>query len=127
MGRSLVRPKMRVHQNKRERLPRQTRKKEEDRQECLFCSCPLLPRGQVVLLLGGELVELVAHAVKLKASDFLVEILGHDVDLRLQLLIILQQVFGGKSLIGKAHIHNGGRVSFGGSQIDKATFAEQIN
>ena len=80
-----------------------------------------------MLLLGGELVELVAHAVELEARDFLVEIFGHDVDLRLQLLVILQQVFGGESLIGEAHIHDGGRMSFGGSQIDEAAFAEEID
>ena len=48
-----------------------------------------LPGGQIVFLLGCELVEFVAHAFELEARDFLVEILGHDVDLRLQLLVIL--------------------------------------
>ena len=65
-----------------------------------------------MLLLGGQFVQFVAHAIELQPRDFFVEILGHDVNLRLQLLVVLAQIFGGEGLVGKAHIHNGGWVSF---------------
>src|SRR4029077_16723708 len=52
---------------------------------------------------------------------------GHDVHLSLQLLGILDKVFGGKGLVREAHIHHGSRVPFGGSKVDQATFADQAN
>jgi len=47
-----------------------------------------LPGRQVVFLFLGELVEFVAHGFELETGDFLVEIFGHDVHLRLESLVV---------------------------------------
>src|ERR1700676_525309 len=86
-----------------------------------------LPGGEVVLLLGRELVEFVTHGFEFEARDFAVEMLGNDVDLRLHALVILEQILSRKRLIGEAHIHHGGGMAFGGGEIHEAPFAEEVH
>src|ERR1700686_5252826 len=86
-----------------------------------------LPGSQVILLLGSELVELVAHGLELKARDFAVEMLWNDVDLRLHRFMVLHQVFGGKRLVGEAHVHHRGGMPFGGGKIYEPAFAQEVN
>src|SRR5436305_996996 len=50
------------------------------------CLRPLLPRRQVLLLLGRQLVDLDAHGAELQARDLTVDLGGHGVHLLLQLL-----------------------------------------
>src|SRR5712672_570881 len=88
---------------------------------------PLVPGGEVVFLFGGELIEAVAHGIELEARDFLVEVFGDNVHLRLEILIVRAQVFGGERLVGEAHVHHGSGMAFGGGKIDEAPFGEQID
>ncbi len=67
-----------------------------------------------MLLLGRQLINLEAHGIELELGDLLVEVLWNGVDLRLQVLRGLHHVLSGERLIGEAHIHHGGRVTFGG-------------
>src|SRR6266481_7373562 len=62
-----------------------------------------LPGSKVMFLLGGELVEPVAHGFELEARDFLVQVLGNDIHLRLEVFVVGAQIFGGKRLVGEAH------------------------
>ncbi len=45
----------------------------------------------------------------------------------MQLAAILEHVLGGQRLVGKAHVHHGAGVAFGGGQIDQAAFAGHID
>src|SRR5437879_10625591 len=76
--------------------------------------CAFVPGSEVAFLLGGELVEPMAHRIEFEARDFLVQVLRNDVDLRLEVLVVRAQVFGGKRLDGEAHVHHGGGVPLGG-------------
>src|SRR6266850_8503204 len=89
--------------------------------------CAFVPGSEVAFLLGGELVEPMAHRIEFEARDFLVQVLRNDVDLRLEVLVVRAQVFGGKRLVGEAHVHYGSGMSFGGRQIDETSFCEQVN
>src|SRR5215469_8279096 len=86
-----------------------------------------LPGSEVLLLFGGKLVEAVAHGLEFELRDLAVNVLRNDIDLWLQFLVVLHQVFGGQRLIREAHIHHGGRVTFGGGEVYKATFADEID
>src|SRR6266851_1279952 len=86
-----------------------------------------LPGSEVVFLLRRELVQSVAHRIELEARDFLVQVFGYDIHLRLEVFVIGAQIFGGKRLVGEAHVHYGSGMSFGGGKIDEAAFGEQVN
>src|SRR5580698_5491648 len=58
-----------------------------------------VPGGEVLFLVGRELVDLEAHRFELELGDLLVEVLGNRIDLRLEVLRVLDHVFGGESLI----------------------------
>src|SRR4051812_5194862 len=66
---------------------------------------PLVPRGQVLRLLLGQLVDLDAHRLELQARDLLVDLLGHDVHLPLEAARILDRVLGGEGLVRERHVH----------------------
>src|SRR6267378_4125036 len=51
-------------------------------------------------------------------------LLGNDIHLRLQVLVVRAQVFGRKRLIGEAHVHYGSGMAFGRGKIDEAAFGE---
>src|ERR1700687_6427059 len=63
-----------------------------------------LPGSKVMFLLGGELVEPVAHRFELEARDFLVQVLGNDIHLRLEVFLVGARIFGGKRRGGEAYI-----------------------
>src|ERR1700746_2278760 len=86
-----------------------------------------IPGSEVVFLLRRELVEAVAHGVELEARNFLVQVLGNDVNLRLEVLVIGAQIFCGKRLVGEAHVHYGGGVTFGSGKIDETALGEEID
>src|SRR3712207_7474994 len=56
-----------------------------------------LPGRQVLLLLGGQAVDLDAHRDQLQAGDLAVDVLRHHVDLVLELLGVPDQVLDRKS------------------------------
>ncbi len=80
-----------------------------------------------MFLLGGELVEPVAHGFELEARDFLVQVLGNDIHLRLEVFVVGAQIFGGKRLVGEAHVHDRSGMSFGSGKIDEAPFSKQVH
>ncbi len=53
----------------------------------------LLPRRQVLFLLRRQFVQLVPHRLELQPRNFLVEMLRHNIHLRLQVFCILHEVF----------------------------------
>src|SRR5208337_2009208 len=68
------------------------------------------PALEVLLLLGGQLVERDAHGLELERGDELVHGLGRLVDLVLELARVLDGPLGRKCLSGEAHVHHAGRV-----------------
>src|SRR5258708_4203927 len=86
-----------------------------------------LQGSEVVFLLRGELVQPVTHGIELEARDFLVQVFGYDIHLRLEVLVIGAQILGGKRVVGEAHVHYGSGMSFGGGKIDEAAFGEEID
>ena len=80
-----------------------------------------------MLLLRSQLIQFVTHGLKLKARNFAVKVFGHDVDLRLQRLVIIQKILRRERLVREAHIHDRGRMPFGSRQIYQTALAEQIN
>src|SRR5882762_4778731 len=86
-----------------------------------------VPGSQVVFLLRRELVEAVAHGIELEARDFLVQVLGNDVHLRLQMLVVRAEVLGREGLVGETHVHHGGGMAFGGGKVDETSFGEQVD
>src|SRR5713101_6493436 len=86
-----------------------------------------VPGSQVVFLLRRELVEAVAHGVELEAGDFLVQVLGNDVHLRLETLVVRPEVLGGEGLVGETHVHHGSGMAFGGGKVNETSFGEQVD
>src|SRR3954468_20736209 len=80
----------------------------------------LVPRSQVLRLLLGELVDLDAHGLELEAGDLTIDVLRHDVDLRLELIGVRHDELCRKGLVGEAHVHDGRRVPLGGAEGDEA-------
>src|SRR5215472_1030292 len=68
-----------------------------------------------------------AHGLELEASDFAIDVLGNDVDLRLEIPMMLHEVFSRQGLVGEAHIHHGRGVAFGAGEVDQAAFGDQID
>src|SRR5580704_2715908 len=85
------------------------------------------PGSQIVLLLRRELIDVDSHGFELELGNLAIDGIRHRIDLPLQFRAVLNQIFGGKRLIGEAHIHHSGRMAFGGGEIDEAAFAEQID
>src|SRR5438093_10569407 len=53
--------------------------------------------------------------------------LRDDIHLRLEVFVIGAKVFGGKRLVGKAHVHYGRGMPFSSGKIDESPFGEQID
>src|SRR6266481_9084674 len=73
-----------------------------------------LPGSEIAFLLRRELVQSVSHRIELEARDFLIQILRHDIHLRLEILVVRAKVFGGQRLVGEAHVHYRSGMSLGG-------------
>src|SRR5690242_1931460 len=78
----------------------------------------LRPGCQVVLLLRRELIDQDSHGFQLELGDLTVNGLGHSINLPLELGSMFDEIFGGKRLIGEAHVHDSGGMAFGGAEID---------
>src|SRR3984893_4791000 len=87
-------------------------------------SGPLFPRGEVLLLRLGELVDAHAHRLELEAGDLGVDVLGHRVHLVLQRLAVLHHVLGGERLVREAHVHHARGMAFRRGEVDEASLAE---
>src|SRR5712692_3619097 len=53
--------------------------------------------------------------------------LGNDVHLRLKILVVRSEVFGGEGLVGETHVHNGSRMPFGRGKVNETSFGEQVD
>src|SRR3954471_19022142 len=93
------------------------------RPACRFLR-PFFPGGEVLLLLGRQLVDSYAHALELEPRDLPVDLLRHRVDLLLQLLPLLHHVLGAQRLVGEAHVHHRAGVPFGAGEVDQPALAE---
>src|SRR5205823_6979981 len=85
---------------------------------------PFFPGREVLFLLLGQLVDPHAHRLQLEARDLAVDLVGHRVDLVLQLLAVLDHVLGAQGLVGEAHVHHRAGMAFGAGEIDQPAFAE---
>src|ERR1700728_1647886 len=84
------------------------------------------PGGQVLLLIGRELIDLDSHGVEFEFGDVAVDVFGDRINLVLQAAGVLNQVFGGERLVGEAHVHYRSGVAFGGGEVDQSAFAEEV-
>src|SRR5580698_3412522 len=86
-----------------------------------------VPRREVVFLLWGEFVDQHVHRIKLEFGDMLVQMIGDGIHLRLEILGVLDHIFGGERLVRKAHVHHGSWVPFGRCEINQPAFPKQID
>ena len=83
----------------------------------------IFPGIEVMLLLRGQGIYLNAHGSQLNACDFLVHIFRYGVNFVFQFLRMTHHVGGAQGLVGKAHVHDGGRVPLCRGQINQPAFA----
>jgi len=74
-------------------------------------------------LFGGELGELGAKSVEVEPGDFLVELLGEDIDS--DLVVVLPNGDLGKGLVGETVGHDEAGVSSGASKVDQSAFGKE--
>src|SRR6187551_1506808 len=87
----------------------------------------LVPRSQVLRLLLGERIDLDPFRLKLEAGDLAIDLLGHDVHLRLELVRVLDHELGRKGLVRKAHVHHGRRMAFGRAEVHEAAVGDEVD
>src|SRR5579871_885153 len=85
------------------------------------------PGRQVLLLFWRQGVDLDAHADQLEPGNLLVDVVWNGVYLWLKRCRVFEHIFRAKRLIGKAHIHHAGWMSFGCAQVHQAAIGEQID
>src|SRR4029453_15519039 len=89
-------------------------------------SGPLLPRAQVVLLLGGERVDLDPHRLELQFGDLLVDLGRHGVHAGIQRPAALDDPLDGQDLVRERHVHDGRRMPLGRGEVHEAPLAQQM-
>src|SRR3954453_4111828 len=87
----------------------------------------LVPRGQVLRLLLGQLVDVDTHRGELETGDLVVDRLGHRVDLALELRGVLDRVLGREGLVREGHVHHLGGMALGGGQVDEPAVRDQVD
>src|ERR1700686_2740532 len=85
---------------------------------------PGLPGPQVLLLCRGETVDVHTHRLELESCDLGVDGAGNVVDPSLQRGGIGHDPLRGQGLVGEAHVHDGGGMTFGRAQVDEATLGD---
>src|SRR5579872_4654862 len=83
------------------------------------------PRRQVLLLLVGQHVDVRAECGELEAGNLAIDALRYTVHVARQARSLLYQILRGQRLVREAHVHDAGRVSFGGGQIDQTPLPQQ--
>src|SRR5205823_5112879 len=73
--------------------------------------CPRLPRVEVLVLFWRKRVNLYTHRLELETRNLFIDCSRYSVDARLQLFGMGEHILGPERLIGKAHVHDAGRVS----------------
>src|ERR1700738_5345714 len=85
------------------------------------------PAGHVLELFRGYRVDRETQSAQLKARDFLIDFRWQQVNAGSELAFVLDQILGRERLIGKAHIHDAGRMAFGGREINEPAFPKDDN
>lgn len=80
---------------------------------------------QVVGLDGGQFGQLDAQGDQVGSSDFLVQLLGQEVDTDGVRLLLGPQFDLGQDLVGERTGHDERRVTSGTTQVDQSTFSQQ--
>src|SRR5262249_35091231 len=86
----------------------------------------LVPAGEVLLLLLGELVDVDAHGRKLEAGDLAADLVRHRVALPLERSGILHGVLRPERLVRERHVHDESRVALGRAEVDEPALGYQV-
>ena len=78
-------------------------------------------------MLLRQRINLHPHPREFEPRDFFVDHRRDRIDLLLQLLVILHQVFRTERLVGEAHVHDAGRMALGRRQVHESALAEQAD
>src|SRR6185295_9715362 len=89
-------------------------------------SGPLSPRAQVVLLLGGERVDLDPHRLELQLGDLLVDLGRHGVHAGVQRPAALDDPLDRQGLVRERHVHDGRGVPLGRGEVHEAPLAQEV-
>src|SRR5215467_12470534 len=90
-------------------------------------SGPLIPGGEVALLLGGEHVDVHSHGRELEPRDLAVEIHRNAMYVLAERRRLLHHVFRGERLVGERHIHHARRVAFRRGEVHEPAFRQHEN
>src|SRR6266536_2997404 len=85
-----------------------------------------VPRSEVPRLLFGQLVDVDAHRGELQPGDLAIDLVGHDVDLLLELAGVLHRVLGRERLVRKGHVHDECRMALGGGEVDEPAVRDEV-
>src|SRR5215510_13461404 len=87
-------------------------------------SGPLIPGGEVALLLGGEGVDPHAHRRQLEPRDVAVEVRRNTVHIFPERRRLAHHVLCGERLVGERHVHHARRMPFRRRQVDQPPFGQ---
>src|SRR2546422_48114 len=90
-------------------------------------SGPLLPRGEVLLLLRREPVDLDTHRGELQTRDVRVQLRRDAVHRGAKFRRVLHQVLDRERLVRERHVHDGRGMSLGGTEVHQATLGQQAD
>src|SRR5712691_6347178 len=85
------------------------------------------PARKVFELLGSERVDRKSQSAQLKTRNFLIDLRRQQMNAGSELAFVLDQILDRECLVGKAHVHDAGRVAFRRCEIYQAPFAEDDN
>src|SRR5712691_2393130 len=84
------------------------------------------PARKVFELLGSERIDRKSQSAQLKTRDFLIDLRRQQMNAGSEFAFILDQILDRERLVGKAHVHDAGRMAFGGREIDQPAFAQNV-
>src|SRR5438876_468606 len=93
---------------------------------CALGSGALVPRGEVAGLLLRERVDLDAHRLELEASDLVVDLRRHRIDLAVELARVLRGVLERERLVGEGHVHHERRMPLGRGEVDEPAVGDEV-
>src|SRR5919198_5899860 len=85
-----------------------------------------LPAGQIVLLDICQMVDLDAEGGELQPRDLAVDRLGDRVDARREGAGARDELLDGERVDRERDVHDGGRMTLAGGQVDHAAAREQV-
>ena len=78
-------------------------------------------------LFFGQLIDPDTHRKKFDPSNFLINLKRNGIDSFPQGSMVLHQIFRGKGLVRKTHIHDTGGMALRRSEIDQSPLSQQID